>query len=108
MCKLAYKSTNHKEYQQQMLNFLIRQESVFHFRAYLAWRDKNYPEVNEDDDLDNAEADLQDDRVNLQMDDQSWACRTVAEWKAAVVLGNAVSGTVLSFHLEHILIEPLH
>lgn len=50
MCKIAYKGTNRgKTYKRQMIKYLIRHEKIFLYRAYLAWRDQNYPEELDDD-----------------------------------------------------------
>jgi hypothetical protein len=37
MAKDAYCSTNHKEYEVQMCQFLIRKEAIRNFREFLQW-----------------------------------------------------------------------
>lgn len=55
-CKKAYKATNRKEYDEQIIRYLVRLESLQSYTAYLAWRNKNYPEFEND------EYDQDDDR----------------------------------------------
>jgi hypothetical protein len=38
MCKLAYQVTNRKDYEEQIIRYLIRQESLLLFSNYLRWR----------------------------------------------------------------------
>ena len=44
MCKLAYHSTNKKNYSQQIIRYLIRTEAVHLYKVYLCWRNDSYPE----------------------------------------------------------------
>lgn len=48
-CKKAYKATNRKEYDEQIIKFLRRKESLQTYAAYLAWRNNTYPEFENDD-----------------------------------------------------------
>ena len=38
MCKLAYQATNRKDYDEQIIWYLIHQESLLLFRDYLCWQ----------------------------------------------------------------------
>ena len=54
-CKDAYKATNRKDYDAQIISYLIRVESLEQYRAYLAWHNNTYPDEspnNDDNDSD--------------------------------------------------------
>ncbi|KAF9502754.1 hypothetical protein BS47DRAFT_1462307 [Hydnum rufescens UP504] len=41
MCKLAYQAMNRKDYEEQIIRYLIHQESLLLFRNYLCWRNQS-------------------------------------------------------------------
>lgn len=60
-CKNAYKATNRKDYDQQIINYLTRLAALTEYTAYLAWRSKSWDDdetvdgYNDDDDDDDDE-----------------------------------------------------
>lgn len=48
-CKQAYKATNRKEYDQQIISYLTRQEALQKYVAYLGWRNQVYPDFENDE-----------------------------------------------------------
>lgn len=55
-CKKAYKATNRKEYDEQIITYLIRMEALQTYTAYLSWRHQEHPgpengEYDYDDDV---------------------------------------------------------
>ena len=56
-CKEAYKATNRKDYDAQIISYLVRIESLEQYRAYLAWRNNNYPDGASTDSSDSDEDD---------------------------------------------------
>lgn len=48
-CKKAYKATNRKEYDEQIITYLIRREALICYTAYYAWRHQEYPEHENDE-----------------------------------------------------------
>lgn len=50
--KNAYPFTNHREYQTQMIRWLVRRERIYEFAAWQSWISKTWPRLmDEDDDL---------------------------------------------------------
>ena len=72
MCKLAYRSTNRKNYSQQIIRYLVRMEAVHLYKAYLCWRNDSYPEnpnVEEDCRIEStSDAEEDNDGVEPQSD----------------------------------------
>lgn len=56
MCKVAYRATNRKSYSEQIIRYLVRQESLHLYSRYLGWRnnldDYDDDDGDEDDDVD--------------------------------------------------------
>lgn len=74
-CKKAYKATNRKEYDQQIIRYLERMEALNSYNGYLAWRNTSYPEFENDeydhDDCDNIDDDMMEALAGLQVESSS-------------------------------------
>ena len=76
-CKKAYKATNRKEYDEQIIQYLVRMEALRSYTGYLAWRTEKYP-GSENDEYD------QDEDIATETVNATAKAKAIREAKAKV------------------------